>query len=51
MEYTPGGELFDYITKLARIPEREAASFFLQILSGVDYLHSLNVMHRYLRLI
>jgi hypothetical protein len=28
MEYAPGGELFDYIVKKKRLPDKEACRFF-----------------------
>jgi len=61
MEYASGGELFDYIIKhqrfffeyfrkkiCFRVKENQACKFFQQILSGVEYLHKLNVAHRLL---
>jgi serine/threonine protein kinase len=41
MEYADGGELFDHIVKKARLDEKEAANFLLQILSGICYIHQL----------
>jgi serine/threonine protein kinase len=46
MEYASGGELFDLIIRNQRLSERDAAEFLLQILSGVQYMHNNNVMHR-----
>lgn len=40
MEYANGGELFDYIVKNRMIGDNEARHFFRQILSAVDYCHS-----------
>ena len=39
MEYANGGELFDYIVANKRVKEKEARSFFRQVLSAVDYCH------------
>lgn len=39
MEFVPGGELFNYIVKKKRLPDKEACRFFHQILAGVEYLH------------
>ncbi len=47
MEYAEGGELFDYIIIKRKMEEKEAAKFLQQILSGVEYLHLLNIAHRY----
>lgn len=49
MEYARGGELFDHIVSHKRVREKEAARFLQQILSGVEYLHKLNVCHRDLK--
>lgn len=49
MEYASGGELFDYIVKKKRLPDKETCKFFQQILSGVEYLHKLRVCHRDLK--
>ncbi|EAS06162.2 Serine/Threonine kinase domain protein (macronuclear) [Tetrahymena thermophila SB210] len=46
MEYASGGELFDYIVANQRVKEREAARFFQQIISGIEYIHKLNIVHR-----
>jgi 5'-AMP-activated protein kinase, catalytic alpha subunit len=46
MEYASGGELFDYIVAHTRVKEKEACRFFQQILSGVEYIHKLNIVHR-----
>ena len=47
MQYAPGGELFDYIVKNKRISEKESAKFLQQIISGVEYLHQFNIVHRF----
>ena len=49
MEYANGGELFDYIVANKRVKEKEARSFFRQILSAVDYCHKNAVIHRDLK--
>lgn len=46
MEYANGGELFDYIVAKSRIDETEARKFFQQIISGINYIHKLNIVHR-----
>ena len=39
LEHVEGGELFDYLVKRGRLPERDALEFFLQIVMGVDFCH------------
>jgi 5'-AMP-activated protein kinase catalytic alpha subunit len=49
MGYASGGELFDYIVAHGRVKERDAVRFFHQIMNGVDYCHSRNIIHRDVR--
>lgn len=49
MEYAEGGELFDYIVQRDKLTEREACGFYLQIVDGIEYLHSLGIAHRDLK--
>ncbi|EGR28392.1 protein kinase domain protein [Ichthyophthirius multifiliis] len=49
MEYAIGGELFDYIVTNQRVNEKESCKFMQQIISGVEYLHKLNIAHRDLK--
>ena len=46
MEYAEGGELFDHIIKHRRMDDKNGQKFLQQILSGVEYLHKLNIAHR-----
>lgn len=46
MEYAARGELYQYIVKSGRIREEEGRRFFLQIASGLSFLHEQNVVHR-----
>lgn len=46
MEYADGGELFDYIVNKSKVEEIEAWLIFQQIISGIDYIHKLNIVHR-----
>lgn len=50
MEYASGGELFERISNAGRFSEDEARFFFQQLISGVDYCHSMQVCHRDLKL-
>lgn len=40
-----GGELFDFLAEKESLTEEEATEFLKQILSGVYYLHSLQIAH------
>uniref|UniRef100_A0A1A8I5M8 Serine/threonine-protein kinase CHK1 n=3 Tax=Nothobranchius TaxID=28779 RepID=A0A1A8I5M8_NOTKU len=46
LEYCTGGELFDRIEPDVGMPERDAHRFFQQLMSAVEYLHSLGITHR-----
>jgi serine/threonine protein kinase len=48
-EYAPQGEIFDLIAKHGRLPENDARDKFWQIISAVDYLHKLGIVHRDLK--
>ena len=50
MEYMERGELFDYIVQKKRMDEEEACKVFEQIISGVEYIHKLRIVHRDLKL-
>ncbi|CAF0805894.1 unnamed protein product [Didymodactylos carnosus] len=51
IEYASGGELYDYLNRMKRIPEAEARAIFRQIVSAVHFLHKVNqIVHRDLKL-
>ena len=45
-EYAEGGELFSAIVSRGRFTERDACCVMFQLLSVLDYLHTLGVAHR-----
>lgn len=46
MEYASKGELFDYIVQNRRLKEFEAAKLYSELINGIEYIHTLNVVHR-----
>lgn len=48
-EYAPNGEIFDLISTKKRLSEEDARFKFWQIISAVDYLHNMNIVHRDLK--
>ena len=46
MEYIKGQELFQYILIKKKLSEDEACFYFQQIISGIEYLHNLKIVHR-----
>lgn len=43
LEYVSGGELFDYLVKKGRLSPKEARYYFRQIISALNFCHSLSV--------
>lgn len=53
MEYAPHGSLEAYVKRLAvsgGVPESEGQRLFAQLVTAVDYLHSLSIVHRDIKL-
>ncbi|EAR92910.2 Serine/Threonine kinase domain protein (macronuclear) [Tetrahymena thermophila SB210] len=49
LEYCPGGELFYHLNQERRFKEEQAGILFAQILEGIEFLHSKNIIYRDLK--
>lgn len=49
LELAQNGNLFNYQNKNKKLSETEAVKFFSQTLNAIEYMHSLNIMHRDLK--
>jgi serum/glucocorticoid-regulated kinase 2 len=49
MDYCSGGELFYLLKRVRRMSEDEARVYFIQILLGIEYIHSMGYMYRDLK--
>ncbi|KAI1080255.1 hypothetical protein F5B20DRAFT_589687 [Whalleya microplaca] len=49
LQYVEQGDLFEYINRMGRLSETETMAYFRQILSALEYMHSLNICHRDLK--
>lgn len=49
LEFFSGGELFKYIVRNGRIPEKKAKSIFKQVINGLEVCHERGVAHRDLK--
>lgn len=50
MEYICGGDLLSFVRKRAKLNEATAKYIFRQIIEGLQYLHSQNIVHRDIKL-
>lgn len=39
LEYVSGGELFEYLAQMGKLPVSEALRYFQQIISAIDFCH------------
>ena len=46
MKFKQGGELYHHLRKMVRFPEPTARFYACQVLMGLEYLHSKNIMYR-----
>ena len=50
MEYINGGNLFSFVKKRRKLSEKKAKFLFKQIILGIQYIHSKNIVHRDIKL-
>ena len=46
MEYVEGRDLFQYIYSLQRLSELKSSQLFRQLISTIEYIHTLGIVHR-----
>jgi serine/threonine protein kinase len=51
MDYCTGGELFDRLCQQGSYYEEDARQIIKTILSSVEYLHRLNIVHRDIKVV
>ena len=49
MDLCPGGELFYQLHRTGPMPEDRARFYLIEIVLGIEYLHSLNIIYRDLK--
>ena len=50
LELCSGGDLYTYLKQEGHLSENKTAQLGLQLVEGIQYLHSLGVLHRDLKL-
>ena len=50
IEYVYGGDLLSFIRKRTKLNELMAKFIFKQVIEGLDYIHSQNIVHRDIKL-
>jgi len=46
LEFAPGGEMFDILTKYGPFTVEATRFYTAEIINGLEYMHSLNIIHR-----
>jgi len=49
MEMAGHGDLLEYVKLRGALPEDKSRRLFTQLVSAVQYLHSIDIVHRYTR--